>query len=257
MKLYALHCGGERAAMAAFDPFDADVGKKIYIPYFFYVVQHPKGIVLFDSGAHPQLGSDPVSRLGAEAENWEIVMDPEDNMVARLKTLGLAPSDVTHAVHSHLHYDHCGGIEFLNSRTIFYVQRDELSFAYAPPIYQAGYYIRADFDHRVSWTELTDDHDVFGDGRVVIFRTPGHTPGHQSLLVRLDGGPVILIGDAAYLPEKMKERRLPPGAWSPDALVASWDRIDEMQRQTGATVVFTHDLAFESTTRIAPTAWYD
>src|SRR6266571_5301329 len=73
MRLYAFHCGGERAKLAAFDPFDPDAGATIDIPYFFFLIQHPRGTVVFDSGAHPSLATNPRERLGDEADNWEIV----------------------------------------------------------------------------------------------------------------------------------------------------------------------------------------
>ena len=80
MRLYALHCGGDMMDMAAFDPFDPDVGTKVYNPYFMYVVTHPQGTVLFDSGAHPDLGTDPKSRLGAAAADFDMRLSSEDHI---------------------------------------------------------------------------------------------------------------------------------------------------------------------------------
>jgi len=256
MKLYAFHCGGERADWAALDAFDDRVGTKIVIPYFFYLIQHRDGNVLFDSGGHPDLARDPRARLGAAADAFEVVMKDEDRLASRLATVGLSPGDVTHVAHSHLHYDHCGGIEFLRHAD-FYIQRSELPFAYWPPVYQRSLFVRADFDHPVRWKELSGEHDIFGDGRVVLFPTPGHTPGHQSMLVRLDRQAVILVGDAAYLPEKMRNRALPPVVWAPDVMVESWDRLEEMQRAHDAILLFSHDLDYERTVRLAPGAFYD
>ena len=64
MRLYALHCGGDFMDWAAFDPFDERVGIKVYNPYFMYLVTHTRGNVLFDTGVHPQMGTDPEARLG-------------------------------------------------------------------------------------------------------------------------------------------------------------------------------------------------
>jgi glyoxylase-like metal-dependent hydrolase (beta-lactamase superfamily II) len=256
MKLFAFHCGGERADWAALDPFDVRVGTKVVIPYFFYLVTHPHGNVLFDSGANPDLAQNARARLGAAADFYEVIMTPEDQLTSQLATVGLSPNDITHVAHSHLHYDHCGGIEMLQ-HSMLYIQRSELSFAYWPPVYQRNLFVRADFDHPVRWKELDGDYDLFGDGRVVLFPTPGHTPGHQSMLVRLEHQAVILVGDAAYLPNKMKARALPPVVWNPDAMVDSWDRIEEMQRINNAVLLFSHDLDYERTTRVAPSAFYD
>jgi N-acyl homoserine lactone hydrolase len=259
MRLYAFHAGGERADMAAFDPFDPAVGTKIDIPYFFYLIQHQRGNVLFDSGAHPSLATDPRERLGDEAENWEIVMSPEDGAADRLATVGLGPSDITHVVQSHLHYDHAGGLCFFTHAPV-YVQRDELAFAYSPPIYQAGIYLRADFDlPDVRWHELDGEHDIFGDGKLVVVPTPGHCAGHQSLIVRLERQTVILVADAAYLVEKMRERALPAGAmvWSPDHMVASWETLEQLERKLDATLIPTHDLKFKQRIRMAPRESYE
>jgi glyoxylase-like metal-dependent hydrolase (beta-lactamase superfamily II) len=243
--------------MAAFDPFDENVGTKIDIPYFFYLIQHERGNVIFDSGAHPSLATDPRARLGDEADNWEIRMSPEDGVVDRLAKVGLAPEDITHVIQSHLHYDHAGGIEFFPHAPV-YVQRDELAFASAPPVYQAGLYVKADYEvPGVRWHELDGEHDVFGDGRLVLVPTPGHSAGHQSLIVRLESGPVILLADAAYLVEKMRTRSLPAVVWSPDHMVASWEKIERLERELDAILVATHDLKFRDRIRLAPEAWYE
>jgi len=256
MKLFAFHCGGERADWSTLDAFDPRVGTKTIIPYFFYLVQHSDGNVLFDSGGHPDLAENPRTRLGSVADAFEVLMSADDAVTHKLATVGLSPGDITHVACSHLHYDHCGGIELL-PQAEFLIQGTELLFAYNPPVYQRSMFIRADFDHPVRWKTLSGEHDVFGDGRVVLFPTPGHTPGHQSMLVRLDRQALILVGDAAYLPEKMQARALPPVVWEPDAMVASWERIEDMQRSHDALLLFSHDLDFELATRLAPAAWYE
>ena len=77
------------------------------------------------------------------------------------------------------------------------------------------------------------------------------------MLVRLDGGDVILIADAHYLVEKMRERLLPSVVWSPDEMVASWLRIEDLEERHGATLMSTHDLEFATRVRLAPDAWYE
>lgn len=228
----------------------------MYAPYFFYLVQHEDGNVLFDTGPHPALLTDPYSRLGEAAASFAVEMAPDDDVVSQLAKLGLDPTDVAHVVQSHLHFDHAGGLEFFPHATI-YVQRRELQFAHWPAVYQRGVYLRPDFDHPLQWKELEGEHDIFGDGRVVIVPTPGHTPGHQSLLVRLEGQPVVLMADASYLLVKMRERLLPAVVWSPDAMVASWERIEELERRYGAQLICTHDLDFREKVRLAPEQWYE
>jgi N-acyl homoserine lactone hydrolase len=257
IRIYPLHCGGDMSDWAVFDPFDDRVGTKVYNPYFMYVVTHPSGNVLFDSGVHPQMGTDPVARLGPAAATFAVQMGPDDAVDRRLGSLGMKCADVDVVVQSHLHFDHAGGLEWLTNASIL-VQRDELSFARNPPVYQRLIYVPADFEHELRWQELDGDHDVFGDGKVIALSTPGHTRGHQSLMVHLDSGQtVILLADATYLLSKMRDRALPAVLWSPDAMVASWERIEALEREHGALLLATHDLDFRERMRLAPGAWYD
>ncbi len=256
MRIYAFHGGGEAADMAVFDPFHPDVGTKVDIPYFFYVVQHPDGNVLFDTGGHPALATDPDGYLGEAADAFEVKMEESDAVLPQLESAGFGPADIGHVVLSHLHYDHAGGIQFFPDAD-FYAHKAELEFANDPPIYQRDLYLPADFDHPVNWTGVEGDHDVFGDGRVQIFPTPGHSKGHQSLLVRLDDRAVILVADAAYLPHNLENNALPSIVWNPDAMVASWERIRALQSEHDAELIFTHDLAWPQTTKVAPDDWYE
>lgn len=256
MRLYALHCGGDFMPMSAFDPFDSEAGKSVYNPYFFYVVRHPDGVLLFDSGAHPELATDPVSRLGDAAADFEVKLGPEHHVERLLAAIGLEPADVDLVVQSHLHFDHAGGLESVRHAPVL-VQREELTFALEPPVYQEEIYVRADYDIGLDWQELDGDHDVFGDGRVVVISTPGHTRGHQSLLVRLPGGTIFLLADAAYLLGKMRARKLPGLLWSPDAMIASWERIEEIEQGEKAHLMTTHELDYETSVRLAPERWYE
>lgn len=256
MRLYALHCGGDLTDMATFDPFDENLGTKVYNPYFMYVITHPGGTVLFDSGVHPAMRTDPASRLGDAASSIQVQVAADDHIEKRLATIGMEPSDVDIVVQSHLHFDHAGGLEWLRHAPVL-VQREELEFALNPPIYQREIYVRADFDHDLDWQQLHGDHDIFGDGRLVVLSTPGHTRGHQSLMVKLNSQVVILLADAAYLLTKMRARRLPGILWSPDALIATWDRVEELEREHHALLMTTHDLDYDERVKLAPGAWYE
>jgi N-acyl homoserine lactone hydrolase len=256
MQLYAVKCGGDVMDLAACDPFDPDVGTKFFNPYFFYVIKHPKGTVMFDSGAHPTLASDPASRLGDAYASFQVMISPDDHIEKRLATIGMTPGDIDVVVQSHLHFDHCGGLAWLKHAPIL-VQREELTFAYDPPVYQRQIYMPSDFDIGLNFQPLDGDHDVFGDGRVNVISTPGHTRGHQSLLVRLEGQTIFLLADASYLLRKIRERRLPAVIWSPDAMVASWERIEQIEAEEGARLMTTHEPDYETSVRMAPNEWYE
>lgn len=255
MRMWALQCGGEWTDMAFFDLFHPRVGTKVFIPYLAYLIEHPAGTVLFDTGPHPQLADDPAARLGSTAETYQIEVAHSQLLVNQLEALRVRPGDVTDIVISHLHYDHAGALERFPSAKV-HVQRAEREFAAQPPVYQAGDYVPADFDGDVRWHELDGDTDLFDDGKLFAFTTPGHTRGHQSLLVRLPGRAVVLVGDAAPHPRTLAERALPAVLWNPDEMVASWQRLELVAAENDASLIFPHDPDFRSTMTLGPDACY-
>jgi N-acyl homoserine lactone hydrolase len=257
VEIHALHCGGDMTDWAIFDPLDQRAGEMVYNPYFVYVVKHPEGVVLFDSGAHPELGVDPVGRMGAGAEEFVVKLDPEDRIERVLGRIGMVPGDVDLVIQSHLHFDHAGGLHAFPDTPVM-VQRAELEFAEDPPEDHRDIYIADDFASVTDWRLLDGDEDVFDDGRLTVIATPGHTRGHQSLLVRLDDGRnIFLLADAAYLLEKMRERRPPGVIWEKRALLDTWDRVEALERERGAFLITTHDLDYEERIKIAPRAFYE
>lgn len=254
MRVYALFCGGDFMDMAVFDPFDEKVGTKVFNPYFSYLITHPDGNVLFDTAGHPDLATDPHSRMGDAANSFVVKMGPNDWVVPRLKQLGLEPGDISTVIQSHLHFDHTGALGWFPHANVL-VQREELEFAMNPPVYQADAFIRADFDIGLNWQLLDGAHDVFGDGKILCIPTPGHTRGHQSMLIDLPSRPLFLLADAHYLMAKLRKRIMPGFLWSPDALVESWDRIEDIERKTKARLVVTHELDFETSVPKSPD-WY-
>lgn len=256
MRLHAFQCGGEGTDMAFFSPFHPQVGTKVFIPYLFFLIEHPNGLVLFDCGPHPDLAVDPAARLGGTAETYEILVRPGEDAASQLRAGGWEPRDVGHVVLSHLHYDHAGGIESFPNAT-FHVQRAERQFADAPPIYQCGDYTPADYAHPVRWNEIDGPVDLFADGRVVLTPTPGHTPGHQSLVVRLAQRTLVLVGDAAPHGRTLVEQALPAVLWNPDAMVASWALLSELERTEGALLIYPHDPDFRDWLVLSPDGCYE
>jgi len=165
-------------------------------------------------------------------EGLAVEMRPNDGVVSKLAQLDLEPADISHVVISHVLFDHAGGLRFFPHARVI-VQVSELRFAHWPAVYQRELYDRDDFDHELQWVEVDGDHDVFGDGAIVTTPTPGHTPGHQEAVVQLASGVHVLVGDTHYLQTKMRERRLPGVLWSPDAMVPSWHKLEEIERTPG------------------------
>jgi glyoxylase-like metal-dependent hydrolase (beta-lactamase superfamily II) len=256
LRLFAFNVGVELVDLANFDPGHPDVGTKVLTPYFFYVIEHPCGPVIFDTGAHPRHIGTYHPDMGTEHDGPRIFMAPGEDAVGRLASLGIDAADVRHVVLSHLHIDHAGGVEFFPNAE-FHVQRRELRAAHWPAVYQRPFYVRRDFDFPYNWHELDGEHDLFADGRMVLFPTPGHSEGHQSMLVRLDGCSLILVADAAYSPRSLQERRLPGILFNPDEMVASWERLERLRDAEGAQLIFTHDLDWKTKTRLGPEEWYE
>jgi glyoxylase-like metal-dependent hydrolase (beta-lactamase superfamily II) len=255
--IHALHCGGDLTDWGIFDPLDERRGEMVYNPYFVYVVKHPEGVVLFDSGAHPELAADPASRMGAGAEEFVVKVGPEDRIERALERIGMEPADVDLVIQSHLHFDHAGGLYAFPGTPVM-VQRAEHEFAEDPPADQRDIYIADDFAPVTDWRLLDGDEDVFGDGRLTVIATPGHTKGHQSLLVRLDDGRAIfLLADAAYLLAKMRARRPPAVIWEEAAILETWDRIEALEREHDAFLITTHDLDYEERIEVAPQGSYE
>jgi N-acyl homoserine lactone hydrolase len=247
LRVLAFHCGGEWSPMGIYDPLDEDGARMVYGPYMVFLVEHARGRVLLDTGLHTKWKS---------AGGRRIEVGETDDVVSVLARVGVAPEEVEHVVVSHLHYDHAGGLRFFQHAAVW-TQATELRFAYAPAVYQRELYDRDDFDHPLRWRELDGSHDIFGDGTVTIIPTPGHTPGHQSLCVELPSGPLVLAADASYLDAAMRARRLPGVVWNPDAMVASWELLEGLERDRRARLIFTHELEFRTMIQLAPEAWYE
>jgi glyoxylase-like metal-dependent hydrolase (beta-lactamase superfamily II) len=258
MRLYAFHAGGEKGMRSLFDPNDPNCGAPLEVPYFFFLIQHAGENVLFDTGAHPATISDAAAHFGGSTGEWSLEVHPGDDAVSRLATVGVTPLDVRHIVQSHLHYDHAGGLCLFPDAAV-HLNRAELPFALWPPVYQRDppAYLRHEYEDVRTWNLIEGEHDILGDGRLIAFPTPGHTAGHQSLLVHLDSGAVVLTADAVYDLDTMRRRRLPSVLWSPDAMVASWERLEGLERSIGAKLMVTHDPEYRTRRRLAPDAWYE
>jgi N-acyl homoserine lactone hydrolase len=256
ISVYAL-CGGyielDRSALLA----DAAPGTRFTVPVGCYLVVHPRGKLLLDTGVHPAALTDPVGRLGARrAERFTIRSAPTDNVVSQLALLGLGPRDIRYVVNSHFHFDHCGGNVLLPHAT-FLVQQAEMLAARAFLGTPSGRYSPSpiDFDLPLDYRMVDGEHDVFGDGAVVLMPTFGHTPGHQSLRVRTGkGAELVLAEDACYTQETMDRDVLPPTAWDEKEMSRSLARLRDLRDRQGATVVYGHDPAQWQGFRRAPEA---
>ena len=202
-----------------------------------FLIEHPQGLVLFDTGLHPELATFP-GRLRGLERFYVPTIDPDGTVGPRVRQAGHDPADVDVIVSSHLHFDHCGGhVEVPNARIA--VQRDEWQTANEPAAQASGGYNPADFALGHDLDLLEGSRDLFGDGRLVVERTPGHTIGHQSLVI---DGTTVLVGDACYCRLALDTDGLPPFAFDFDQQRRTFAWLRE-QEAAGRSLVFSHDLA--------------
>ena len=201
-----------------------------------YLIEHPLGWLLWDAGLpeNPQATGSPAQ--GGMPKHIKAPLLPW-----LADEFGLTPADIPYAGFSHLHGDHAGNANHFAASTVLLAAREH-AYAFAPSL--RGPYRPKDYAAlRDSRTILVEDrHDVFGDGSVVIVAAPGHTPGHQVLVLTMpDQQPQILVGDAVYAPEDLIHRRVPE--WNSDQAESfrSIERLVRMADELGARLVIHHD----------------
>lgn len=248
IRLYAFTCG---TVTGDFGRLMEGGEGDITLPIPVYLIEHPNGVALFDTGLHPDCQQDPAGRLGARlAGLFRIAFTAGEEVSGRLEAMGRDPAKIDLLINSHFHFDHVGGNALIPNATML-VQRREWNAGMDPDTAARHGYNPRDFDLGHKLCLLDGEHDVFGDGSVVCLPTHGHTAGHQSLRLRLDSGEVVLAADACYFCRSLRERRLPRYVHDREAMLASLERLETLERQ-GARIFFGHDPDFWRSVPQAP-----
>ncbi len=242
VRLYAMTCGW---LTMPYGFFLAGEEGWLAVPVPSYLIVHPRGTVVFDTGLETALQiNDAARRAQLLAPNGDLIRPSfrsGDNVAERLRASGRDPGRIDFIVNSHLHLDHCGGNELIpNARVV--VQRREWAAATRADEIAANHYVPRLYDLGHDRIAVDGEHDLFDDGTVVLVPTPGHTPGHQSLRVRVSDGTVLLSADACYLRATLERMVLPDPrvVQCGEAMRASLTLIRRMQAD-GVVVVFGHD----------------
>lgn len=209
------------------------------LPVPAWLIEHPRGVVLFDTGLHPVLRTSR-DRLRGLMRNSVMDLPLGADLTARLASAGCRPGDIDIVVFSHLHFDHCGGTaEVPDARLV--LQTSEWSAAHHPRLIDTGLYNPDDFDLGHDRQLIDGNFDVFGDGRVVCLPTPGHTKGHQALRVELASGPIVLTGDCIYFRAMLDDMRVPAHGYNAELQLTSMRHLAELEAE-GCRLLFGHDL---------------
>jgi N-acyl homoserine lactone hydrolase len=236
VRLYALDCGLVHLKdMGLFSDTGEYDGKPGTIVDPCWVIRHPKGTLLWDTGLGDKIAEN---KNGVDFELGHMQVDV--TLLDQLKAIGLTPDDITYLSFSHTHFDHIGNAnEFPDATWI--LNKTEIAWAETRP----QPFVNPDnFNaYQTAKTQMIDgDYDVFGDGTVRILKAPGHTPGHQLLMVKLKkAGTVIISGDLYHLRDNYRFRRVPPFNVSRADTLASIDRINTILKNTRGRLVVHHD----------------
>ena len=235
-RLVPLECGRLTLALSFF--LDGEEGT-VTVPVPAYLIEHPDGLAVFDTGLGPRF-----RRPSGTPAPSHVDLEVHACIDARLRHVGVDPADVRYIVNSHLHTDHAGGNVYLPAATVV-VQRAEWEWAH-----ESGgrAYEPSEFDTAQEVRRIEGPHDLFGDGTVRLLPTPGHTPGHQSAVIRTMAGEVVLTGDACNMRRAMDEMRLPDHA---DDLAEYRRSLRLLRglRDGGAVVLHGHDPQLWATIR--------
>ncbi|WP_165838764.1 N-acyl homoserine lactonase family protein [Roseicella frigidaeris] len=251
LKLYAFSSGALTLGKGALVN-NAPMEPAIQVPVGFYLIRHPKGNVLFDTGNNDRIITDP-GYWGAAFTAMKPVNTPDVAIDAQLKKIGLTPDDIAYVVPSHLHLDHGGNVGKFPKSTIV-VQKTEIQNAFWPEPGTGGPYMigdvmplrsaNTDNPNAVKMIQLDGDLDLFGDGTLIVKRWVAHTPGSQMMTVRLKNtGLTILTGDNVYFRENV-EKNVPPSislAYSPTGFFTAFEWIRMMMATQNANFFTAHD----------------
>jgi N-acyl homoserine lactone hydrolase len=249
-RMYVIDCGENRTNDVSRWTPGVNVGQPGAFGNHCYLIRHAKGTMLWDSGNPDRLAALPNGLANPAGTITAFMRKP---LAESLREIGVAPSDIQHFAMSHGHGDHSGNANLFHASTV-YMQSPEYDAVFGAEPQKFGF-IPANFERLrgAKVVKLSGDHDVFGDGSVLIKSAPGHTPGHQVLLVRLPKtGPVMLSGDMVHLVYSWNNRVVPSFNFDVDQSRRTIDAMKAYTERTGARLWINHDMEQHATIPKSP-----
>ena len=245
MKFYVLDGGTLGPYEKSLFTFDLDIGKKIILPVWQAYINHPELKIIIDTGINPK--TDALPEFGRIVKQ-----SPSQRIDRQLAKIGVPLDEIDIVINTHLHYDHTAYNKLFKKAT-FIVQKREMRHAFVPEKFESQFYQpRSHFDvPDLNYELIKGDYELV-EG-IHILSTPGHSPGHQSVLVETEElGPIIIAGDAVYFKESLEKEVLPAIVYNPSQCLSSLQRIKRIAQKKGAEVFPSHDAAFYKTLRKSP-----
>ena len=257
-KLFRLDCGRSVANDESVWTPGENVGRRVEFSSTCWLIKRGSQWLLWDSGVPESAHNDP--------QGWStlpklIVYHLDKTLTDQLAEIGLKPGDITHVAISHTHGDHIGNMGLFPASTIL-MQRAEYDWINSgngsnDNVNQLMALARQLLGTPKNLRLIDGDADVFGDGSVTLVSTPGHTPGHQSLLVHLkNSGFIILSGDVVHTEENFKKDIVPSLNTNKEESLASMGKIRNMIATYKAKFFINHDKKETDTLKLIP-AFYD
>lgn len=238
IKLYGFDVGHIAFTdMSMFSDTGEGAGKPGSVVATSFLVRHPKGDLLWDTGMSDAIADQP---NGIDVPGGVAHITVPTRLLDQLKSIGVAPADVELLAFSHMHADHTGNANAFATGTTWLLNTLELNYALTA---SGGHCDPSSFSaYKNAKKQMLDgDFDVFGDGSVRILRAPGHTPGHQVLQIQLaKAGTVILSGDLYHSHRNQREGLMPPFNSSRADTLASMDRIKRILKNTHGRLIIQH-----------------
>jgi N-acyl homoserine lactone hydrolase len=254
VRLYIFDCGNLKIDPTPYGFTKDDLATTdMSVPCF--LVAHPRGTLMWDTGVLPD--SVLASASGGSVTQGRVTVTKP--LKAQLAEAGYTPADITYLALSHCHFDHTANSNDFAGAT-WLARQAERDAMFSQPTTYARCNNPENFNAlRNSKTVILkdEDHDVFGDGTVILKSAPGHTPGHQVLFLKLrKTGPILLSGDLYHYPEERAQHHVPTTDFNREQTAATREAIEAFLKKSGAQLWIQHDSTANAKLKKAP-AYYD